>query len=74
VYKSLKHDADASKERLQATEPDRFAYTKNAPQEQKAEETWSVRSAGAAPENRMEPAPSENRDAAMAASAAKTKK
>lgn len=75
VLKGYTLDAEASKDYGKEAERPYFGGVQDAPQDQKAEDTWSSRSAGPAPENRMQPAPSENRsDADLAASANKTAK
>ena len=74
VLANAELDAAASKDYVSAPEPDYFGRIVDAPQDQKAEDTWSGRNAGPSPENRMEQ-PAENRsDAEMAAAAAKAKK
>lgn len=74
MLKDYSLDADASKDFGSEAERPYFGGVQDAPASQNAEDTWSSRSAGPAPENRME-APAENRsDADLAAGATKTAK
>jgi hypothetical protein len=75
MLKDYSLDAEASTDFGKESERSYFGGVQDAPANQKAEDTWSSRSAGPAPENRMEPAPSENRsDTDLAAGANKTAK
>jgi hypothetical protein len=74
MLKQLNYDAEASKSRLEEREPDRFGWVANAPQDQKAEDTWSGRMVSGAPENKaMTASPEVKSDAALADDAAKKK-
>jgi hypothetical protein len=72
VWDQVTYDAEGTEaHNAPATETDLFSYSKQAPQDQKATDTWSdKRMVPAAPENRME-TPAQNRsDADLAASEA----
>lgn len=77
VWDQVSYDADGTKDfNAPAQETDLFSFVKDAPQNQKAEDTWSdKRMVPGAPENRMEPPVANRTDAELASdSATKTAK